>query len=111
MSTTIERTPVRVRPDRPAVADPVLLRAAEIVRERGFRQGPWRTGGPLCAAGAVGEAGTDLGLSRRTMERHLLRFASALGGSDFADVHRWNDAPGRTAGEVAEALERAAYGV
>jgi hypothetical protein len=24
-------------------------------------------------------------------------------------VHGWNDAPGRTAGDVAEALERAAY--
>jgi hypothetical protein len=44
------------------------------------------------------------------MQRHLLRFAGLLGGSDFQDVHTWNDAPGRTAPEVIEALQRAAYG-
>lgn len=95
----------------PAEPDPVFLRAAEIVRERGFCQGPWRTDGPVCAAGAVGEAGGDLGLSRAMMEARLLRFARALGGSAASDVHDWNDVPGRTAAEVAEALERAAYGL
>jgi hypothetical protein len=45
------------------------------------------------------------------MEAHLLRFASALGGSTFSEVHGWNDAPGRTATQVGEALERAAYGL
>jgi hypothetical protein len=91
--------------------DSVLLRAAEIVRERGLSQGPWRPGGPLCAAGAVGQAGEELGLTRSEMEAHLLRFAGALGGSAFSEVHGWNDAPGRTATQVAEALERAAYGL
>ncbi|MGH3019848.1 MAG: DUF6197 family protein [Gaiellaceae bacterium] len=91
--------------------DPVLLRAAEIVRERGLCQGPWRTGGPLCAAGAVGEAGKDHGLDRAEMEARVVRFARALGGSDVSHVHCWNDAPGRSAGEVVEALERAAYGL
>jgi hypothetical protein len=43
------------------------------------------------------------------MEARLLRFAHVLGGSAFSDVHSWNDTPGRTAQEVAEALERAAY--
>jgi hypothetical protein len=89
--------------------DPVLLRAAEIVRERGLRQGPWRAGGPLCAAGAVGVAAGDLGLSRTEMEHVVLRFARALGGSAAGDVHSWNDVSGRSAGEVVEALERAAY--
>jgi hypothetical protein len=92
-----------------AEADPVLLRAAKIVRERGFHQGPWRRRGPVCAAGAVAEAGEELSLLRSEVEARLLRFAGALGGSAFQDVHRWNDAPGRTAVEVAEALERAAY--
>ena len=91
--------------------DPVLVRAAEIVRERGLCRGPWRAGGPLCAAGAVGEAGKDHGLGRAEMEARVLRFARALGGSAAGDVHRWNDALGRSAGEVAEALERAAYGL
>jgi hypothetical protein len=92
-----------------AKPDAVLLRAAEIVQERGLCQGPWKVGGPLCAAGAVGEAAGELGLHRTEMEGKVLRFARSLGGSTARDVHGWNDAPGRSAGEVAEALERAAY--
>jgi hypothetical protein len=95
----------------PTEPDLVLLRAAEIVRERGLCQGPWRAGGPLCAAGAVGDAASDLGLRRAEMEARVLRFALALGGSAVSDVHGWNDTPGRTVGDVAEALERAAYGL
>ncbi|MDQ3865218.1 MAG: hypothetical protein M3304_00100 [Actinomycetota bacterium] len=91
--------------------DPVLLRAAEIVRERGFCQGPWRTGGPVCAAGAVGVAGRELGFVDPEIDARLLRFAQAVGGSAFSHVHAWNDAPGRAAWEVADALERAAYGL
>ena len=94
-----------------AVPDPVLVRAAEIVRERGLCRGPWRAGGPLCAAGAVGEAAKELGLTRPGMESCLLQFAGVLGGAAVRDVHRWNDTDRRTADEVAEALERAAYGV
>jgi hypothetical protein len=99
------------RPEPMAEPDPVLLRAAEIVRERGFRQGPWRGHGPVCAAGAVAEAGEELGLVRPEVEARLLQFAGALGGCAFEDVHSWNDAPGRSAGDVAEALQRAAYGL
>ncbi len=89
----------------------MLVHAAEIVRARGLCRGPWRAGGPLCAAGAVGQAGEDFGLSRPEVEDRLRQFARVLGGSEFADVHTWNDTPGRTAAEVAEALERAAYGL
>lgn len=108
---TIERPNVLPRRDCMAEPDSVLLRAAEIVLERGLCQGPWRAGGPLCAAGAVSQAGVDLGMARWEMEARLLQFARALGGSAFSDVHNWNDAPGRTAREVAEGLERAAYGL
>jgi hypothetical protein len=94
-----------------AEPDPVLLRAAEIVVERGLCQGPWRAGGALCAAGAIGEAGRDHGLARTEMEARVLRFARSLGGLSAGDVHAWNDAPGRAAEDVAEALERAAYGL
>ena len=90
--------------------DPVLVRAAEILRERGLCQGPWKAGGPLCAAGAVGEAARELGLLRAEMEGKVLRFARSLGGSTVRDVHGWNDTPGRSAGDVTDALERAAYG-
>jgi hypothetical protein len=112
MATTTKvepRAPVEAEPF--AEPDPVLLRAAEIVRERGLCQGPWRAGGPLCAAGAIGEAGSDHGLGRAEMEARVLRFARALGGSAVSDVHGWNDSPGRAAEDVAEALERAAYGL
>ena len=100
-----------LEPQPLAAPDPVLARAAEIIRERGLRQGPWAAGGPLCAAGAVGEAAGELGLHRTEMEGRVLRFARSLGGSTPGDVHGWNDAPGRSAGDVAEALERAAYGL
>jgi len=108
---TIEYPDVQTRREPLATPDPVLLRAAEIVRERGFCQGPWRAGGPLCAAGAVSQAAKDLGFVRPEMEARLRRFAAALGGVAVRDIHRWNDAPERTAGEVAEALQRAAYGL
>ena len=108
-TTTIERPNVLPQRDRFVQPDSVLLRAAEIVRERGLCQGAWRAGGPLCAAGAVGQAGVDFDLERWEMEARLLQFARALGGSAFNDVHSWNDTPGRTGQEVAEALERAAY--
>lgn len=103
----------RLLPQRDRVAQPdvVLLRAAEIVRERGLCKGPWRPGRSLCAAGAVGQAAEERGLTRAQMEGRLLRFAGSLGGSDFRDVHSWNDAPGRTVSEVVEALQRAAYGL
>jgi hypothetical protein len=103
----------RAQPETQHMAepDPVLFRAAELVRERGFCQGPWRAGGPLCAAGAVGMAATDLGFSRAEMEAVVLRFARVLGGSAAYDVHSWNDARGRSAGEVVDALERAAFGL
>jgi hypothetical protein len=109
-TTTIVSPQVVPQSESVTQPDPVLLRAAAIIRERGLRKGPWKAGGPICAAGAVGAAGDDLNLSRPEMEERVLRFASALGGSEPGDVHRWNDAPGRTAEEVADALERAAYG-
>jgi hypothetical protein len=56
-------------------------------------------------------AAGDLGFSRTEMEGVVLRFARSLGGSAAGDVHSWNDTSGRSAGEVAEALERAAYGL
>jgi hypothetical protein len=108
---TSEYSNLQTEPEQLATPDPVLLRAAEIVRERGFCQGPWRPGGPLCAAGAVSQAAEELGFVRPEMEARLRRFAAALGGVAVRDVHRWNDAPERTAGEVAEALQRAAFGL
>jgi hypothetical protein len=110
---TTTRLEPRVSPETEPLAkpNPVLLRAARLVRERGLCQGPWRAGGPLCAAGAVGVAAGHLGFSRTEMEGVVLRFARSLGGSAAGDVHSWNDTSGRSAGEVAEALERAAYGL
>ena len=110
-TTTTEHRRALPEPHPLARPDPVLLHAAALVRERGLCQGPWRPGGPLCAAGALGVAGAHLGLSRPDMEAAVSQFARALGGSEVVDIHSWNDEPGRSAAEVAEALERAAYGL
>lgn len=107
-SNSVKVVPQRDRLARP---DAVLLRAAQIVLARGLCQGPWRPGGSLCVAGAIAEAAEERGLAREVMEIHLLRLAGSLGGSDAQDVHAWNDTPGRTAPEVVEALQRAAYGL
>ena len=111
MTTTTEYRRAQPQPQPLAQPDLVLLRAAGIVRERGFCQGPWRAGEPPCAAGAVGMAGGDLGLSRAEVEAAVLRFARSLGGSAVGDVHSWNDAAWQKAEDVADALERAAYGL
>ena len=111
LTTTTEYRRARPQPEPLAQPDPVLLHAAGIVRDRGFCQGLWRAGEPPCAAGAVGMAGGDLGLSRAETEAAVLRLARSLGGYAARDVHGWNDASGRNAEDVVDALERAAYGL
>ena len=81
--------------------DSVCLRAAEIVRER-WRQGAFGLPGQArCLEGALTEAaGTPL---YRTDAR--LKVACVLGTDELGG---WNDTPGRSAEEVANALETAA---
>jgi hypothetical protein len=94
----------------------ILLGAAAIVRER-WRQGDYgRDGGPRCLVGAIAEAGEFHGgglydkfavVERSPIYKRLVDSLGILGST----VVNWNDQEGRTAEEVAEALERAAYGV
>jgi hypothetical protein len=102
--------------DKPVELDEtgrVLLRAAEIVRER-WCQGRYtdRFGGH-CAVGAVAKASgaevfadQEFVILTESLSAALAQLALALGGEW---VPGWNDTPGRTAEEVVEALERAAY--
>jgi len=87
----------------------VLLRAAEIVRERWQQGGLGFRGGRVCAMGAIHEAS---GASHDEWGGSYNRLAKKADGrlSDFIGrwIALWNDAKGRTAEEVAQAMEAAA---
>jgi hypothetical protein len=110
MTTTILETPtITPVPDKPAELDEVgkvLMRAAEIVRKRWTQGTFFDHAGNVCVAGALNEASTGSALHHRP---ELWAEVAKRWGVD--DVGQYNDAPGRTANEVAEALERAAIGV
>lgn len=79
----------------------VLMDAAQIVRSR-WRQGHFgQDGEPRCAMGAIWEA-SDKNMVHEKGPTHLLLF--------YLDrsIPDWNDTPGRTADEVASAMESAA---
>lgn len=85
-------------------AQKTLLKAAEIVRERGLCQGTFiGRDGSICTVEAIWGAtrGTE------NFVPALRRFADFM-GLGINRVAVWSDAPGRTAEEVASALERAA---
>lgn len=91
----------------------ILLKAAEIVRER-WQQGSFgENGGPRCALGAIAEAcGHDLKIGEGC---HAAACGTAAAKRlakqlhiHVAKVMAWNDAPGRTADEVAAVMERVA---
>ena len=89
----------------------VLLEAAEIVR-RGWCQGALVTsGGKYCVLGALNVVTCGDVYSLQYSSENLAarkRLRESLG---IVWLHTWNNAPGRTAEEVAEALERAACGL
>lgn len=83
----------------------ILLRAAEIIEERGWCQrsfGDYKRG-PKCAAGAIIEAAHDAHRGGRVHE--LIRRAKPTGDH----LMLWNDADGRTAAEVVARLRGAAH--
>lgn len=66
-----------------------------------------------CAVGAIDRAAIRLGLEYEHAEAAVERLARSVKGTDdfsYADdeIVEWNDTPGRTSAEVAEALRRAA---
>lgn len=91
-----------------------LLKAAQIIRERGWCQGSLHLpSGEVCAVGAIEAACEDDGLSDIQMEAQSRLTDHVYGQPAIRDdklvyVARWNDYPGRTAEEVIRALEMAA---
>jgi hypothetical protein len=93
----------------------ILRKAADLVeRPGGWCQGDWTTGKALCLTGAIMAA--SLGVERLPLHA-FIRFGSAR---RMKTAHQavateigqwtlaaWNDAPGRTAIEVATALRNA----
>lgn len=84
-----------------------LLKAAQIIRERGWCQRVGREAdGRVCALGAIAEA------TRHTIVEVIMcspvaaRLRKHISGRTISD---WNDEPGRTAGDVIAALETAAF--
>ena len=108
-TTLIEAPTIAPAPDKPVELNEtgkVLLRARDILLERGWVQGvSGAPGGPRCVGGAMSEA-SDSGHAVETFTRFVTSVGIRLGG-----VAPWNDAPGRTREEVVLALERAAYQV
>lgn len=104
----------------------VLLKAATIVEERWCQNTLVSEDGRVCAAGAIATAAEELtgdpvlvpldlfapGWRLYLDTRHQL--GKYLGTPNVEDpatedgIVRWNDAPGRTSDEVAEALRKAA---
>lgn len=86
----------------------VLEEAAKIV-ERGWRQGmPIRDEMgrvvECCAAVAVSEAAAGVGAYYDSHVRAIDLLTSFVRGAGFGRIAEWNDAPGRTASEVAATL-------
>lgn len=88
-----------------AVAGRVLTRAAQLIRERGWIQGDFDDEtGALCLWGAVRTASRNLGGDAAELDAmDVLRDRT---GNRDVSVPLWNDARGRTVGEVLRLLER-----
>ena len=112
-------TKVQAPPEKPAEPKyPELLRAAEIVRERwcqhGYGGGPdTRDINTRCAGNAILEAEGRFQNGSPGWTDGQRRFSRAMGWGKYGarEMFFWNDTPGRTREEVAEALERAAWGL
>lgn len=96
----------------------VLLKAASIVEEGWCQHFYWKGADIVnsnvhCAVGALGAASVQLGLT--TLDdpwtgEAMFRAENALANHIGSSVVYWNDSPGRTADEVAEAMRKAANG-
>lgn len=85
----------------------LLLRAAELIEERGLCQGSFgSTPGPLCFQGAIlyAKTGREYGPLSDKMSIAYQRMYDALG----TDPTNWNDSPGRTQAEVVAKLREVA---
>lgn len=97
----------------------LLLRAADILDERGWTQGDFvAADGCVCALGAVHLASNEIaGIPCRATfatgdlyEQALDRIYAIVGGLGSGGIAVWNDEDGRTKDEVQDMLRRAAGG-
>jgi hypothetical protein len=93
----------------------ILLRAAELIAERGWAQGGYEMeDGTLCALGAINYAAVGVPYYRRNAAgvaatQQLRRAVAQCPRWFYASIDQWNDDPGRTAEEVIDTLIAAAY--
>jgi hypothetical protein len=107
--TEVERTAAEPPVVEPGHLDEatrdVLRRAKELLLNRGWCRGPMGMpfapdhNGSLCVAGAIYAAGVSYGVYSYTAE--------VFGFARPNDVWKWNDAKGRTLGEVVALFDRA----
>lgn len=84
-----------------------LLKAADIIEERGWCQGNWKNGqGQLCILAALETATTERG--RPNSLRPAIVAVKARIGIANGSLAQWNDSPFRTKDEVLAALRSAA---
>lgn len=95
-------------------------RAAEEVHTRGLSRGIFEQDGKVCTIGALSIAATGYSFGDTVYDNEILapvarQLGWSWGGdpltSPFQAVADWNDAPDRTAEQVADLLECAALGV
>jgi hypothetical protein len=112
----IERTEVLTPfPPKPTEPDPALddagrtlMRAAEIVHERGWIQRAYENDEGVCVAHALGRALHEGGFTHATWYKAYKRFCHSVG---LPGMSSWNDSVCQSGEQAAEALERAAYGL
>lgn len=86
-----------------------LLRAAEIIRERGWCQGALERNGAHCVLGAINFASSGNYMDRDGIGQDAFSRLGAHLKVSCQGVVSWNNAPRRTASEVIAALEAAAF--
>jgi hypothetical protein len=88
----------------------VLLKAADIIAERGHCQGASEICGSCCVMGALDRATDDPIAYEDACVALAAHLRFGYGAGDTKRIVRWNDTPGRTAAEVIAALRGAAEG-
>jgi hypothetical protein len=97
----------------------VLLKAADIIEQKGWTQGEFQKSGRHCAVGAINMATGGTPLSARQPEiayqatHMLLKFLNetTLEGSRIGSVMSWNDSYAKTRKEILKAFRGAAHAV
>lgn len=97
------------RGPRPVDVADVLTRAADLLERDGWRQGGLQQGCRRCALGAIVEAaGVSVCALVVSLACEAVQLAAGIERPTIGGLGTWNDAPGRTAGEVIGTMRAAA---